>query len=136
MFDAGAAADDRLSECDGGGDSDQRGGRVPHRVDTADEVAGVLANRARTGGVLVAAPVPVADELSGIDEVLSTALADCEAHHITGAAVTPFVLGRIADATEGRSIPANLALAEHNAAVAAEIAVAASDRATSATKPA
>ena len=41
---------------------------------------------------------------------------------ITGAAVTPFVLGRIAEATAGRSVPANLALAEHNAAVAAEIA--------------
>lgn len=40
-----------------------------------------------------------------------------------GAAVTPFVLGRIAEATEGRSVPANLALAEHNAAVAATIAV-------------
>jgi pseudouridine-5'-phosphate glycosidase len=38
--------------------------------------------------------------------------------------VTPFVLGRIAAVTEGRSVPANLALAEHNAAVAAEIAVA------------
>ena len=46
---------------------------------------------------------------------------------ITGAAVTPFVLGRIAAATEGRSVPANLALAEHNAAVAAEIAVALAD---------
>ena len=43
---------------------------------------------------------------------------------VTGAAVTPFVLGRIAAATAGRSVPANLALAEHNAAVAAEIAVA------------
>ena len=38
--------------------------------------------------------------------------------------MTPFVLGRIAEVTVGRSIPANLALAEHNAAVAAEIAVA------------
>jgi pseudouridine-5'-phosphate glycosidase len=36
--------------------------------------------------------------------------------------VTPFVLGRIADATAGRSVPANLALAEHNAAVAASVA--------------
>jgi pseudouridine-5'-phosphate glycosidase len=38
--------------------------------------------------------------------------------------VTPFVLGRIAEATSGQSVPANLALAENNAAVAAEIAVA------------
>ena len=43
---------------------------------------------------------------------------------ITGAAVTPFVLGRIAEATAGRSVPANLALAENNAGVAAEIALA------------
>ena len=41
---------------------------------------------------------------------------------MTGHAVTPFVLARVAEATEGRSLPANLALAEHNAWVAAEIA--------------
>ena len=38
--------------------------------------------------------------------------------------MTPFVLARIGAATEGRSVPANLALAENNASVAAEIAVA------------
>ena len=52
------------------------------------------------------------------------ALAEADGQGIVGAAVTPFVLGRIAAATAGRSIPANLALAEGNAAVAAEIAVA------------
>ncbi len=51
-------------------------------------------------------------------------LHDCDAAGITGAAITPFVLGRIAEATDGRSIPANLALAENNARVAAEVAVA------------
>jgi pseudouridine-5'-phosphate glycosidase len=45
-----------------------------------------------------------------------------------GAAITPFVLGRIAEATQGRSIPANLALAENNARVAAEIATALAER--------
>jgi pseudouridine-5'-phosphate glycosidase len=97
---------------------------VPHRVESAAEVAAVLAHRTRPGGVLVAAPIPAAAALDGLDSVLASALADCEAGGITGAAVTPFVLGRIAEATEGRSIPANLALAEHNAAVAAEIATA------------
>jgi pseudouridine-5'-phosphate glycosidase len=38
--------------------------------------------------------------------------------------VTPVVLAAIAEATDGQSIPANLALAENNARVAAEIAVA------------
>ena len=41
-----------------------------------------------------------------------------------GGEVTPFVLEQIAQITEGRSIPANLALAENNAAVAAQVAVA------------
>jgi pseudouridine-5'-phosphate glycosidase len=96
--------------------------RVPHRVESASEVAAVLANRTRPGtGVLVAVPIPEADAL---DAVLEGALAECAAAGIAGAAVTPFVLARIAAATEGRSIPANLALAEHNARVAAEIAVA------------
>ena len=56
--------------------------------------------------------------------MLDRALADADGQGILGAAVTPFVLGRIAASTAGRSVPANLALAERNAAVAAEIAVA------------
>jgi pseudouridine-5'-phosphate glycosidase len=102
---------------------------VPHRVESAAEVAAVLAARSRPDtGVLVTAPIPEADELDPAElaAVLSGALADAEAADIVGAAVTPFVLGRIAEATAGRSIPANLALAEHNAAVAGEIAVAVS----------
>ena len=101
------------------------GVRVPHRVETATEVADVLANRARPQrGVLVANPIPEADELDAamLDGVITTALADCVAAGIAGAAVTPFVLARIGEATSGTSVPANLALAENNARVAAEIA--------------
>ncbi len=100
---------------------------IPHRVETADEVARTFAARSRmASGILLTVPIPESDELdaSELDDVLSEALADCEREGITGAAVTPFVLGRIGAATEGRSVPANLALAEHNAEVAAEIAVA------------
>jgi pseudouridylate synthase len=100
---------------------------VPYRVETAAEVAAVLANRARAEvGVLVAAPIPEADALDqgALDAALDRALLEAGAAGVTGPAVTPFVLARIADATAGRSLPANLALAEHNAAVAAEIAVA------------
>lgn len=100
---------------------------VPHRVETAEEVARVAQALTRAdSGVLVTVPIPEADELDAaeLDGVLSAALAECEASGIAGAAVTPYVLGRIGDATEGRSVPANLALAENNAMVAAEIAVA------------
>lgn len=101
--------------------------RVPHRVESADEVAAIFVARSRAkSGVLLTAPIPEADELDAavLDGVLQQALADCVAAEVTGAAVTPFVLGRISEATSGRSIPANLALAENNARVAAEVAVA------------
>jgi pseudouridylate synthase len=108
---------------------------VPHRVELAAEVAAVLAHRSRPqSGVLLTVPIPQPAELDAahLDAVLAGALADCDQAGITGAAITPFVLGRIAAATAGGSIPANLALAEHNASVAAEVAVAISNGATGA----
>jgi pseudouridine-5'-phosphate glycosidase len=100
---------------------------VPHRVESAAEVAAIFSARSRpSSGVLLTVPIPVADELDAahLDAILATALEDCTAAGISGAAVTPFVLGRISEATAGRSLPANLALAENNARVAAEVAVA------------
>jgi pseudouridine-5'-phosphate glycosidase len=101
--------------------------RVPHRVEGAAEVARIFAARTRAmTGMLVAVPIPAEDALDAakLDGVLAAALGDADDAGIVGAAVTPFVLGRIAEATAGESVPANLALAEHNAEVAAEIAVA------------
>jgi pseudouridylate synthase len=85
----------------------------------------VLLSRGRERtGVLLTVPIPAADELNpeSLNSALDTALAECEAAHITGAAVTPFILGRIEQQTAGASIPANLALAENNARVAAAVA--------------
>jgi pseudouridine-5'-phosphate glycosidase len=101
--------------------------QVPHRVEEAAEVARIFAARTRPmTGMLVAVPIPADDALDAaqLDRVLAAALRDADEVGIVGAAVTPFVLGRIAEATAGESVPANLALAENNAAVAAEIAVA------------
>jgi pseudouridine-5'-phosphate glycosidase len=103
------------------------GRRVPHRVEEADEVAAVLANRARADtGVLLTVPITEADELdeAALDGALRSALAAAEADGVRGAALTPFVLARIGEATGGRSVPANLALAENNAQVAGAVAVA------------
>lgn len=108
------------------------GCRIPHRVEHPAEVAGILRSRLHPStGVLVTAPIPESAALPGdeLDAVIDAALARCDAHGVVGAAVTPFVLGAIAEATEGRSIPANLALAENNARVAAGIAVALAGRA-------
>jgi pseudouridylate synthase len=104
---------------------------VPHRVESATEVADVLAHRSRASvGILLTVPIPERDELESayVNEILSRALSDAAGASISGAAVTPYVLERVAEATAGRSVPANLALAEHNAAVAAEVAVAIASR--------
>ncbi len=102
------------------------GVKAPNRVDTPAAVAAILAQRIvwDQGGVLLAVPVPEADAIPTreIQNAIDTALA--RARNIHGAAITPFVLEQIAKITEGRSIPANLALAENNAAVAAQVAVA------------
>jgi pseudouridylate synthase len=100
---------------------------VPHRVETAAEVAAVHANRAREeAGLLLAVPIPeeAALDSAELEDALARALDEADRERITGAAMTPFILGRISEVTEGRSVPANLALAEHNAAVAAEVATA------------
>ena len=102
---------------------------VPHRVDSPEEAAAVLAARRAlglVGGVVVANPIPEADALPAdlVNGALEKALADASAAGLRGAALTPFVLGRIAEATAGRSVPANLALARNNAILAARIAVA------------
>ena len=103
------------------------GHRVPHRVEHAAEVARIHRMRARNAtGTLLTVPIPVADELdpTRMHAAVDSAVNDAAAQGIVGAAVTPFVLARIAEATDGGSIPANLALAENNARVAADVAVA------------
>ena len=59
-----------------------------------------------------------------MDAAVAGAVRDAEAAGVTGARLTPFLLGAVLAATDGRSLPANLALLEANAALAAQIAVA------------
>lgn len=100
---------------------------VHRRIDDLAVAARVLNARLALGlrgGVIVANPIPPEAEIDAaeIESALREALADAVSARVTGAALTPFVLGRIAEVTGGRSIPANLALAENNAVVATQIA--------------
>lgn len=100
---------------------------VPHRMQEADELARVLRARSRAcTGVLLAVPIPEAAELDRDrhDVALLAALPAADAEGVRGAAVTPYVLERVGRATGGGSVPANLALAEHAAGVAALVAAA------------
>lgn len=101
--------------------------RAPLRLDRATEIAAAHLMRRQlglTGGQLIANPIPLDAEIprSEIDPLIATALADALAQGISAKAVTPFLLKRIFELTEGRSLAANIALVRNNARLAAAIA--------------
>ncbi len=100
---------------------------APLRMDSADAIAKAHATRRALGlpgGQLVANPIPVADQIPAeeLAPIIAAAQADADAHRITGKAVTPYLLQRIFEKTEGRSLTANIALVRNNARLAAKIA--------------
>ena len=101
--------------------------KAPLRLDSAREIATAHVMRARlglAGGQLVANPIPPEAELARaeIGPVIERALADAAALGIAAKAVTPFLLQRIFELTDGRSLAANIALVLNNARLGAAIA--------------
>jgi pseudouridine-5'-phosphate glycosidase len=78
------------------------------------------------GGMLIANPVPQADEIprEEMEIYITRALDNAERDEIAGKAVTPYLLDSLFHLTDGRSLKTNIALVENNARLAAEIAVA------------
>jgi pseudouridine-5'-phosphate glycosidase len=78
------------------------------------------------GGVVVGNPVPeeYAMPKDEIDRITEQALQEAARQGVSGKKVTPFLLARIKELTEGRSLATNIALVEHNALVGARLAVA------------
>jgi pseudouridine-5'-phosphate glycosidase len=100
---------------------------APLRMETPSQIARAHKMRAELGlpgGQLVANPIPSRAEipLDQITPVIVQAQADAVAQGVTGKDVTPFLLGRIHELTEGRSLTANIALVLNNARLAAAIA--------------
>ena len=96
---------------------------VPARVEDEATVARLVrAQRdlALRSGVLVAVPVP--EKAAIPHELVEDAIAGADAAGVRGPAVTPHVLQAIANATQGRTVAANIALARNNAVVATKIA--------------
>ena len=76
-------------------------------------------------GLVIAAPLS-AEFALGADEAeqaIARATAEADTAGIHGPATTPWILSRVAALTDGRSVRANLALIENNAAIAAQIAL-------------
>lgn len=100
---------------------------LDHRVDTPAGLAAVVAAHLALGGrggILVANPVPAADELPAADVAASIdrAVAEAEQAGVGRKELTPYLLGRILELTGGRSLTANIALVRNNAALAAQVA--------------
>jgi pseudouridine-5'-phosphate glycosidase len=103
------------------------GQRVDRRCDAVDDLARVARAHWELGlttGVLIANPIPEADELprAAYELALEGALAEAAERGLRGREVTPFLLDRLSELTGGATVKANLALLRNNARVAAELA--------------
>jgi len=105
---------------------------VDQRLDHPSEIAAVLRLHWQLGlfGVLVANPVPEGMALDGdsIEGSIAAATMEAQQGGISGKQLTPWLLSRLEQLTEGRSAETNVALIVNNARLGAEIAVALSGR--------
>ncbi|MCF2903995.1 pseudouridine-5'-phosphate glycosidase [Octadecabacter sp. CECT 8868] len=100
---------------------------APLRMDTPSDIASAGQMRAAMGlpgGQLITNPIPADAEISAetLAPIIAQALNEAETQGIAAKAVTPFLLGRIFELTDGASLVANIALVRNNARLAAQIA--------------
>jgi pseudouridine-5'-phosphate glycosidase len=108
---------------------------VDARVDSPEEVAAVFRAQQALGiesALLVTVPVPEEFEVPAatLESALAEALKEAERGQVAGRELTPFLLSRMAQASEGATLRANIALLENNARVAAQVAAALSSAKT------
>lgn len=103
--------------------------RLTARADSAAQIADMFNAHVALGrpqALLVVNPPPAehALERATVDAAVKQAMAEATRAGIHGAALTPFLLDSVVKSTGGSSLPANLALLEANASVAAQVAAA------------
>jgi pseudouridylate synthase len=102
---------------------------VDVRCESAAEIASIWRAKREfglPGGLLVANPIPAADEIpaEAIEPAITQAVEEAITGELRSAEVTPFLLSRLAELTGENSVRANIALLLNNARLAGEIAVA------------
>ncbi len=105
------------------------GHKVPMRCDRPIDIAAMMHAKWSMnlkGGIVVANPIPLVAEIPAaeIAPTIEKAIAEAKELGVHGKNVTPFLLARLAEITQGRSLTANIALVKSNAKLAAEIAMA------------
>ncbi|XP_005482838.2 uncharacterized protein LOC102073347 isoform X1 [Zonotrichia albicollis] len=109
--------------------SRQSGFQAPYHVQDEEEAAKLIDCALGLGlgsGVLIAVPCPQERAAQGqvIEEAIQQALSQARSKGITGKDVTPFLLQKLIELTDGKSLDSNLALIQNNARVGSCIAVA------------
>ena len=107
--------------------SRESGQQANCRLDTPEEIGDVIRMKEELGlkgGVLVMCPVPEKDEIPAaeINGVIDRAIREAEEKGVKGKDITPFLLSRVKDLTEGRSLEANIKLVLNNADIGSRIA--------------
>jgi pseudouridine-5'-phosphate glycosidase len=106
----------------------ESGLKVDYKVDDEIEAAKIIKTKwdlGLKGGVLIANPIPeeYALDKAYIDKAIEDALYEAEKRNIKGKEITPFLLDKIKDLTQGKSLKANIELVKNNAHVGAKIAI-------------
>ena len=97
------------------------------RIDEPEKISALIRTKEQLGlrgGILVACPIPEEDEIpfEKMDVVIKQALKECEEKGVRGKRITPFLLSKVKDLTEGSSLEANIKLVLHNADIGSKIA--------------
>ena len=108
--------------------SSESGFDVDYKIDSALEIAEILKTKwslSIDGGVLVTNPIPVAFELesSMMNEAINEAIIEANNENISGKEITPYLLSKVNELTEGKSLDANIKLIQNNANLASKIAL-------------
>jgi pseudouridine-5'-phosphate glycosidase len=105
----------------------ESGYEIEHRVDSVEEIAAIWSNRFELEtddrAIVIANPVVNQMDLALHNQILDSGLAAAEANHITGKAVTPFLLEYFHTQSKGESLRVNIDIIKANSHLAALIAI-------------
>jgi pseudouridine-5'-phosphate glycosidase len=100
---------------------------VDERCEEVNEIADIIKSRDELNlknAILITVPIPQENEIPSeqLKNFLHTALTEADAKHIIGKEITPFLLSRMSELSEGETLKANIALLKNNAKIASQIA--------------
>ena len=105
----------------------ESGYEIEHRVDSVEEIAEIWSNRfdlqTNDRAIVVANPVERQMDLALHNRILESGLKAADDNHITGKAVTPFLLEYFHTQSQGESLRVNIDIIKANTALASQIAI-------------